>query len=587
MATIFCKVEDSNKNKYILTDKFKQPLQCSEINKSCLINNFKQVINNPTIINNDLTADEFFFSLYRNTYIPCTIKKDFNGLAVDSDPIDKLKIDFNYYDIASVNKDIVIKNVHDIPITLKEIEEKFDTLYFMDKDKIEELNKISKEGQDYKDKGQEPPDEFKLNYIKILYNYKQKLLTKEDTLQKIGSIPEIFSSPYVNSYSANGGKYMKFTYDSITDTNKIGRTYYTITLSEDYEYMVDILIVGGGGGGGNKNGIIPPGGGSAGCIVYIVNKKLDAGIYHIIVGNGGARGQDGKDSMITTFGAILTNTVVFPNIDNIILYVAGGEKGYDSIITGGNGGNGWPSLSRKTFWDEEKKSYVETKFKGANGGTNYSGGGGGTLSEGKQTKGGDGRSINITGESVVYGIGGDGTFVSGGYNNGTNHHTPGSGGCGCIEDGNEKGNPGIVIINYRSKKLANPISNIISNPIPDLIPNPIPDLIPNPIPDLIPNPIPDPNSNPDPNIISNPNSNPDPNIISNIISNPIPNIISKPSENQNKNKNNMYIGIGVGIGVLLLMIAFFLYIRSNSNSNVTDTTSKSSTTRSRHFSSHK
>jgi hypothetical protein len=73
MTTIFCKVEDSNKNKYILTDKFKQPLQCSEFNKTCLLNNYKQVIDNPTMINNDLiaTADEFFFSLYRNTYIPC------------------------------------------------------------------------------------------------------------------------------------------------------------------------------------------------------------------------------------------------------------------------------------------------------------------------------------------------------------------------------------------------------------------------------------------------------------------------------------------------------------------------------------
>ena len=47
MDTIFCKVEDSNKNKYILTDKFKQPLICHPLDNTCIKVNLKKFIDFP------------------------------------------------------------------------------------------------------------------------------------------------------------------------------------------------------------------------------------------------------------------------------------------------------------------------------------------------------------------------------------------------------------------------------------------------------------------------------------------------------------------------------------------------------------
>ena len=87
---------------------------------------------------------------------------------------------------------------------------------------------------------------------------------------------EISSSPFVlNNYNFKSGfsKYMEFTYNSNID-NSNGQTEYTITLNDDYKYIVDILVV--GGGGGNSSNVSPAGGGSAGGIVYIVNKILAA-----------------------------------------------------------------------------------------------------------------------------------------------------------------------------------------------------------------------------------------------------------------------------------------------------------------------
>ena len=45
MNNFFCKVEDLNKNQYILTDKFKQPLECHRFKNTCHIANLKKVIN--------------------------------------------------------------------------------------------------------------------------------------------------------------------------------------------------------------------------------------------------------------------------------------------------------------------------------------------------------------------------------------------------------------------------------------------------------------------------------------------------------------------------------------------------------------
>jgi hypothetical protein len=265
---------------------------------------------------------------------------------------------------------------------------------------------------------------------------------------------EILSSPPILSFSTfkpGFSKYMQFTYNSNID-NSNGQTEYTITLNDDYKYIVDILVVGGGGGGGNSSNLSPAGGGSAGGIVYIVNKKLEAGTYKIIVGNGGS------ESMIT----YQNNNVI---LDGIPLKAYGGESGFSGVNNGSQkiGGNGGgvgiiTADIKATFWNGE--SYVPTVFKGANGGVNFSGGGGGSLSEGKDIQGGDGRSIDITGNYQLYGCGGCGAkviydsndnIVS--FESGISFDYPGSGGSYSIFSGsNNSGSPGIVIISYRSEK---------------------------------------------------------------------------------------------------------------------------------------
>jgi hypothetical protein len=460
MENTFCKIENYNKDQFILTDKYKQPLQCRKFKNSCFINNIKQVIDDPTILNKKKTED----SLFDDTKIPCTIKNDVSEL------IDKSKINFNIYNIATVNKDIVIKTIDDKQNTVNEIEKKYDLMYDLDKDNIPSITKFKKDIEDMK--GQEPSNEFKLNFSKARYDYKQKLLIKENTTEKFGFFSEIFSSPPVinsSNLKKENSKYMKFTYNINTDTEKKGQTDYTITLNDDYEYMVDILIVGGGGGGGgsgDKSSIIA-GGGGAGGIVYIVNKKLDAGTYKIIVGNGGAKGSNGYDSMITSED----NNII--SLDRFVLKSNGGEKGLNgivngvdsvtnkNIITGGNGGGSGGAGStafiekgemKATVWDG--KSYVVTGFKGASGGINYSGGGAGSSNDGIGSSGGTGYNIDITGESVIYGFGGGGSSItsSGELSGGKNYNTPGSGGSGIIGSSSlQQGNPGIVIISYRSR----------------------------------------------------------------------------------------------------------------------------------------
>ena len=84
MGNTFCKIEDSNKNKYILTDKNKQPLQCqsvltssnseeSEIG-SCRIMNIKKILDDQTLINNENLKNPDF--LNEDTKIPCKVIRD-------------------------------------------------------------------------------------------------------------------------------------------------------------------------------------------------------------------------------------------------------------------------------------------------------------------------------------------------------------------------------------------------------------------------------------------------------------------------------------------------------------------------------
>jgi len=674
---LFCKVEDPNKNKYILTDKNKQPLQC--YNDKCIIFNEKKAREDNTLFNSNANLDKLFI----DTNIQCKAIEDSNGNIVDSELINKYNIIIDNYNIASINKNMNIYK--EKKLSSKEIEDNFSEIYLNGNEL--ELMKLMK---------QNDPNP-KIYNLKNEYSYiglKDDLLIKEDISKLHLDAPrEIFSLPLIPrnyNFKAGFNIYMEFTYNSNIDNSNSGQTEYNITLNNDYEYIVDILVVGGGGGGGSANDRISEdgikgggGGGGAGSIVYIVNKILPSGIYKIIVGNGGSLGTNGYDSMINDQN---NNNII---LDSITVKAYGGQSG-SSGLTNGNGGKSG-DIKKATFWDG--KSYVSTIFNGASGGVNFGGGGGGTLNEGKDINGGDGRLIDITGDYKSYGIGGGGSRITIGSNGkiiafagGLSTNSSGSGGNSGIP-----GSPGIVIISYKINTKSNQNQNQNQNQIfckvedlnknqyilTDKFKQPLNCINDKCIISNLKKAAEDPtiteNSRKEDllidtniqckaiknNIINKSNINFDNyNIVSinkniviknknneqlspeqiennfnfiyyidknnenefmtkdnfkstlkkmheyrqtllideditkvypNIISNPDPNpnIISKPSEN----KNNMYIGIGVGIGVLLLMIAFLFYIRSKSNSNIIDTTSKSSTTRSttrsRHFSSHK
>jgi hypothetical protein len=169
----FCKIEDSNKNKYILTDKNKQPLQClsdlkssnsneSEIG-SCKIINIKKILDNPTNINNENILPE-------DTKIPCKVIRNSKLKIVDSEPINKSNINFDNYNFASINQNIIIKDVNN-KIFDKEIQ--YNTLYFLDKDNIEDIKKMAP-FMNIEIGSKEFNKEIYLEIMNKMYNYKQK-----------------------------------------------------------------------------------------------------------------------------------------------------------------------------------------------------------------------------------------------------------------------------------------------------------------------------------------------------------------------------------------------------------------------------
>jgi hypothetical protein len=382
----FCKIEDYNKNKYILTDKYNQPLQC--IYNSCYIKNLKKFLDDP-VFSNDSQFDD--------TQIPCK-----------ENPIDKSNINFNNYNIATINKDIVIKDKNNKIYTVQEIEKDFDMLYLLDKDNLDETLKIKAKIDELKTQyqasliDQESLQKILLNLqidlTQKAYDYKQKILIK-DISSNTNYNFKIISSPFPTSTGYVGfDKYMIFTSiitsDISDNTSKKGQTEYTITLGENYN--IDILVVGGGGGGGAggaAGGGGAGGGAGGGGVVYIVNKTLVAGTYKIIVGSGGAFRTSGNESMIT-----LNNKIIM--LDGIsVIGKGGGASGGGTGGSGGGGddfnGSGGSASQGNTFWNGI--SYIAGGFNGENGDSHKGGAGGSS-----------GHLIDITGYKVLYGKGGAG-----------------------------------------------------------------------------------------------------------------------------------------------------------------------------------
>ena len=169
--------------------------------------------------------------------------------------------------------------------------------------------------------------------------------------------------------------------------------YYVINTTE--EYIVDIFIIGAGGAATVNTADGVGGAGGAGGVVYIVDKKLDAGKYYITVGKSTL--SKGEDSSIKyyrngTVGEIVT-------IDGIKLLGKGGGKGRtsgDSYTNGtniGSGGGGFYGITDKnkgitqdqgnTYWNVNTNTYTSGGFDGKD--AVATGGGGGGFNNGNGT----------------------------------------------------------------------------------------------------------------------------------------------------------------------------------------------------------
>ena len=296
-------------------------------------------------------------------------------------------------------------------------------------------------------------------------------------------------------------RYISFPYTS-DSAGLTGQTQYTFTTTETL--ICDILVVGGGGGGGKRHG----GGGGAGTLIYHKNITLN-GTYTIKVGKGGTG--------VPSTGFVGGNTVLATS--GIFSQFIKSDGSQEYYANGGGRGGGWSNTGSpvitnggRSAGDSEttlpltnmfngvtvsvsNKQYVNTLIspegcRGNVGGieiTNYKGGGGGgaggvgmnhdaetTVNDGY---GGLGLAVDITGTSVVYAGGGNGSDYTGsvsqvfdpsyptiqsrggggyGSDTGTGQNgLDGTGGGGGAQGNDTNGNPsgnggsGIVIIRYR------------------------------------------------------------------------------------------------------------------------------------------
>jgi len=287
---------------------------------------------------------------------------------------------------------------------------------------------------------------------------------------------------------------ISFPYTS-DSTGLVGQTQYIFTTTEPL--ICDILVIGGGGGGGRRHG----GGGGAGTLIYQKNIIVD-GTYTVRVGKGG---QGCQSSSVVTANTIGYSSQ-FIKSDNSQEYLAtgGGNGGAGIIQASTTNGGGTNTINNNLTLNTTNKinsvvvsvvnkQYVNTLIipegcRGNMGGimtTAWKGGGGGgaggagmdhdeeaTVFDGY---GGIGLAIDITGTSVVYAGGGNGsdyygsisqvfdplypTIQSrGGGGFGSDNGTPqngldgtggGGGGQGFDNANGGNGGSGIVIIRYR------------------------------------------------------------------------------------------------------------------------------------------
>jgi hypothetical protein len=249
--------------------------------------------------------------------------------------------------------------------------------------------------------------------------------------------------------------------------------------------FVDLVMVGGGGGGGVGN---YGGGGGGGAVFYI--KKFfvgDFASWNIIIGAGGAGGNEtGSNGQASTYGDLGNPTIFSPDVSSFtytnysaigttrtIICPGGGGGGpanaFGFIIgSGGGSGSGVGSgtvgrINNAQVWSPG------WGFNGGAGASGGSGGGGSTIAAGGNAStniGGNGANgVNLTAPlpstfvnsssqtiSCIFGGGGggsgattDGTGGTGGGGSGKNANaTPNTGGGGSGNSGN--GGSGIIIV---------------------------------------------------------------------------------------------------------------------------------------------
>jgi hypothetical protein len=305
--------------------------------------------------------------------------------------------------------------------------------------------------------------------------------------------------------SGTTDRYISFPYSGSGTTKD-----YTFTTTEALN--CDILIVGGGGAGGTVIG----GGGGAGSIIYATNFNISEGSYTINVGRGGIAttaikagnigggivGGNGASSSAFGATALGGGGGGFYNGETGVAGGSGGGCGGGTTQAAGGAGGSFGASGSKTIGGTIIPSATFKEYLSNDGGYVYyyqtagnsystiagGGGGAGGVGGGARTdatktsangNGGDGKSYDITGTSIIYGGGGgagghkgalasisNGLGGSGGGGNGVNDTTTsssgtqgddgkGGGGGGSsynssptgIKGGN--GGSGIVIIRYR------------------------------------------------------------------------------------------------------------------------------------------
>jgi hypothetical protein len=246
---------------------------------------------------------------------------------------------------------------------------------------------------------------------------------------------------------------------------------YTFTSSGvfvvDHAGVIEYVLVGGGGGGGGNSG----GGGGGGGAVVTGTKRLEAGWYDVIIGNGGSgsnattiaptNGQNTSAFGIIAPGGGAGATVLTSLRDGLPIIGSSGGGGSRENLTGASGTLGFG-------------------FGGGNGNSanQLGGGGGGAGGPGGNADvnarqggaGGAGVVVSITGVDVTYGGGGGGgagatdtlggaggtgggasarnyNIDSNGNNGSANRGGGGSGGSTSSRSGGNGGS-GIVIIKF-------------------------------------------------------------------------------------------------------------------------------------------